>query len=133
MCLSNLAGSIKNLLSSGEKKFVFYKLVLNKGGTLVSPYHQEYKWVVGYNESDSKQRQARKSDWVIISKGIHVCRFRKEAARLRQGYKNKRIVKVICLKEDLVGANNDQAVFTKVYLTREEYRKATRKKKKVKL
>lgn len=124
MCLVNSVKSVKELLGTKKKIFKFYKIVIKLEYTfgLRSLHRYNYIWKVGVNLSSSRARKPRlRNDG--IDHGIHV--FRKLESAQRHSDVS-RILEVICNKADLLGANETEAVFRKVRVSRKAYKDALR-------
>ena len=131
MCLYNKPYSVRHLLEGRNKTIVGYKVLTNN---MISPY-LHHPFVQGENRSNSRKTQASLR-YERIDKGIHVFTTLKaaqeEISNLRKEpcYLHKikyKILQVICKKSDLIGASLgfgiDEAVFTKIYISKNEWAK----------
>ena len=125
MCLFSEKNCVKEILDYCPDEFVCYKVlvVIGIGGNyfLKSPFYG-MTYGIGVNKSDATQRSPHLSNtWKIVYEGIHVF-LTKESASNYKSF-GEVIVKVIARKKDLLGADRNHAVFKKVELTKEEYRR----------
>ena len=120
--------------SPGQTKDYFFKLYYVFNKEMISPYweccvfHGE---IISNRESiDFTKSEKRHSE---IYKGIHVCYSSEEIETWKYDARSQDpfdqgtlvVVKVSAKKEDFVGCDGQgNAVFTKVHLSRAEYRKA---------
>ena len=94
---------------------------------LYSLYHYNYKYKPGWNKSD---RPNKTCTGFVCNKGIHV--FTSEAYAKSYLGIGQLLLKVICYNKDLVavGKYHDE-VYTKVFLPKDEYDDALKRKGKV--
>jgi len=89
-----------------------------------------YRWKPGWNKSNRYTGTYVTNNEIIkgIDRGIHVCMTRKAAREWTTD--GDRIVKVICYNKDCVAFDSlsPQAVYTKVFLARDEYKNALKRK-----
>ena len=121
MCMVNCTISVERLLK-GPSKITCYKVLYFINNELQSTVYEKV-WKPGWNKSNSKSTQINKNSGKLIYRGIHV--FLTKPAKNTGKY--RRVVKFTALRSNLIGANNGNlAVFTKVFLSKEEFDKATR-------
>ena len=99
-----------------DKKKIFYKIYLENGAILKSPvyYHISNDSKIGdvvVSDRGSKGVYFNGNSLTRIGKGIHVFRTKKSAIKYWPG---RSVFKVLCKKEDLVGADKNKAAFMKV-------------------
>lgn len=117
----------------GRKYIICYKYLhayydcYNKFQTLSPHFNTGYD--IGWNISNrgSLSLLATELSRCEVDKGIHV--YTTFFHLCNRGY-DTQYVKVKCYEEDFVSAGNGEAVFMKVYITREEWRAFKRRVKK---
>jgi hypothetical protein len=117
MCLYSSETDTKLLQKRLEKNgyLMLYKTVkLNENNILSRNYY--HKWKVGWNKADSVDIGLE------IKHGMHVYINREEARNSNASYTT--IIRVKCLKSDLVAAGWHSATFKKVWLDKTEYDRA---------
>ena len=125
----------KQVHSNGMVKV--WKILRSFNNILVSPVKSYYTWKTEWNKSNRLDQELTydEKNQLTINYGIHVFLTRKETrewARLewpRLDGLNYVIVPVYVYKKDLVARNKREAVFTKVFLKKEDYQKAIKKGK----
>lgn len=132
MCLFNSPNSVKSFLKKRRgKTAIVYKVVkFNKDvNKLFPPMYlwgkQRMQYKLGWNAGDSRRNTAsRKRE--DVGPGIHVCLTLAEAKYIANGQDNRKIMKVRVLNEDLLGVDYGmvRAVFKKIYISEQEYKKA---------
>jgi len=112
----------KVLKVNSISKFVFFQRLI-----LTSPILNSYKWTSGWNKSDRLDKELTKYETYHqeVSKGIHVF-LEKEDTSYMNLFNIKRtvVVPVYVREKDLVVRNKTQAVFTKVFLKKEDHKTA---------
>lgn len=119
MCLTNCRHSVKRVLEGHRKTIDIWKRLKVINNKLCSPIYLNSEWSPGIKKSNSKRTKTARNH-EKINRGIHVF-VSYEAAQL--SWINGYTVKMTALKKDLIGANLGQAVFNKVKLSRQEYRR----------
>lgn len=109
-----------------QKAIICYKVVALRpySKDLVSPWHCEFKWKIGWNKSNRQSNKLTDSDIIsgTVYNGIHVFWTLKDARKYKAT--SEIVVPIRCHAKDFVGKNGSHAVFTKVYLYADDYRKA---------
>ena len=106
-------------LSEGSKPF------------LISPYRVWFRWKPGWNKSSriSSKIASYEEFAGLIDVGMHVFLDKKSATNFKNSL--EKIVPVYAYKKDFIAAGKDglrnEAVFTKVFLKKEDYDKAISK------
>ncbi len=128
MCL-NFSQDATLALQQGEWPIKAYKVLRwDFNGHLLSPYHSDFEWRSGVNQSDRPSAERQSDQEREIARGIHVF-LHYEQAKMSVDCEQV-VVELICQREHLVGAGSDNgsairsAVFTEVTLTDEEYARA---------
>ena len=116
MCLFNNARYLKQLLSKQE--IICYKVLNYKNGKLRSQIYNKV-WRIGCNLS-SRKSSKRVGDGISVDEGIYVYLKKPTSA-------SAIIVKLKGLTENLIASDGNLAVFTKVFLSKEEFDKAKTK------
>ena len=97
--------------------YKYVVIVTNQPIKITSYYHFNHIWKPGWNKCNGKIRTYKNRKYITeIYQGIHVYR----ESKFCDGYHNSNM-KVKCYLKDFVGADKSSAVFTKVYLLKEEY------------
>ena len=122
-------------------KISVWKVLRDEGDDdLRSTTVRNFRWRPGINSSGRKHTRVRferakirrvwNGDWqtvMQISSGLHVCKTRKLAIVYAEGWgQSARIVRLSARAEELVGANETEAVFRSLELSQKEYDKALR-------
>ena len=95
---------------------------------------QSYVWKPGYNKSDRQTLELDMDEVTYgrVNRGIHVSTSQ-AMARTWVFYNCSRLVKVVCYNKDLVAVGKDgDEVYTKVFLPKDEYNDALKRKGKEK-
>ena len=125
MCLINCPEQVISILESKEKEITCYKILEKSVENNLFSLHYPIQYRPGIIKSDANYLRIG-SYGAIINKGIHVYRTLKLAtyiyARIKSNCQSIVIVKVTGKKEDLLGANLEEMVFSKVTLDEEEYK-----------
>lgn len=123
MCLYSKAKATNKFLAEKKAKGLEYitcykKLRLEWNGDLVSPLMgREYK--AGWNKANTRRKLCKVNK--RITRGIHVYLTRNRAKRC---WINSITVPVRCYLKDFVGVDgHGEAVFTKVFITKQVYNK----------
>lgn len=135
MCLFSSAWHVKKILNRKTKSGAnfYYKVVLvcKKSKVVSGPYQRHYVYKPGVNRSDSKQRRPALEDGVRINEGIHVLKTMKDAKWLAQfrnsaaigSYVTCKVIRVYAYQCDLLGSDNSDAVFKKIYIPAKAYKR----------
>lgn len=129
MCLENDPKEVRKLLASKKKEWTFYKVLkrtVSPGGIkLASLLYCDDKpeWTVGENKSSHKGKNERLVE-TSVYQGIHVYMTAEIATHEEGVASDMALVKVKCLAQDLLGADDRRAVFSKVVLDKKEFDKA---------
>lgn len=121
MCLINDPKLVRKMLNRKADSFVFYKVLNRFGHRLISPYRAT-RWQAGTTVSNT-ERKGPLLTAGRVTRGIHVYTNRR-AAIIDSCYREAVLVRVVCQKKDLLGAEENEAVFKEVYLSEKEYAKA---------
>lgn len=130
MCLYNDIELAKKLRAGKKKLFTCYKIVwrnINKDGhyEYISLYF-DHKWKSGINKSDAYLDSIENT---IINNGIHTYSTRAEATFYnRYNSSNCVIIKVIGESQHIIGAGDNQLVFTQVKFDRPQVRPKSKRK-----
>lgn len=131
MCLDNFKINKKELFGD-QDSITLYKVVelnlnhnsiiKNKKAKYKAPYRGNTYKLNRVNISDRKGRYVSPSEHLYreINKGIHVCLSFCRADIIKSWGRNRVILKCLCLKEDYVAHNHEDAVFTKIKLLSKE-------------
>jgi len=95
---------------------------------------KSHTWKPGYNKSDRQTLGLSMDENIFgrVDKGFHVSTSR-AMARTWLFYNCSRLVKVVCYNKDLVAVGNDgDEVYTRVFLSKDEYNDALKRKGKEK-
>lgn len=93
---------------------------------VTGPYRKNYIYHPGINKSDSRQKLQNKNQ-KSIDKGIH-CFTSKRAAKNYDDWCEYTLVTIYADIDDLICIGEDkQAVFKKIYLSKESYNRVLRK------
>lgn len=131
MCLHNSKELVLKFLKETKRKkrkWVWKYKVLGKNyfrKFLYSPYFSQNYWIAGIHKSNSSSTKPTLQN-IDIRRGIHVCNTKERAQKLMNNGVGPIIVRVRCCVKDLIGVSNNESVFTKVYLPKSEYLKATK-------
>lgn len=132
MCLFLDMLETQKLLGKNKRTVTVFKILRLEKGKLCSLIHNKYVWKPGLNIMAGIRRKNiqtyKVKNWFAtnsastISKGIHSYR----SLKITEYHYNPTqiIVKFIANLDDLIGANHEEMVFTKLYLTKQEYNKA---------
>lgn len=97
-----------------------YKVLLKSLNGLSGPfYYHSYK--PGWNNSG-----VQKSNKMLIHEGMHVFNSLTEAKNMceRLGIDRHVVVKVKCCNKDFLGMDKYESAYTKIWLSKDEYKKA---------
>jgi len=112
-------------------KRVYWKVVINRYDGINSSVKSCFEWKPGWNISDRPliSLNIMEGRNQIVERGIHVFTSRKQA-RKSVWFFGHRVVKVICYNKDCVAFDEGgtEAVYTKVFLARDEYKSALTRK-----
>ena len=121
MCLSNQPSVVKKILEEEKDVIIAYKVLKKVKDRLYAPMQVGFVYKRGVNKSNSnRKRHCRK--YTDITRGIHVFRNLEAAQDFKES--DEVVVKVRACKANLIGANDEQMVFTEINITRIEYAKA---------
>ena len=126
MCLINNPSSVQTLLEKYKEheSLPFWKRYQWHENALISPY---YRMILDLSTNKIRSDATRKLSKVrcFIDRGIHVFQTRRLTKEL--AWEDELIIKVWGNKEDLIGANNYEAVFKKVYIDETQYHQLCRR------
>jgi hypothetical protein len=115
---------------------IFYKVVLKetklnsntksvtKSVALTGLYRYGFKYNIGTNISNSVETYRNRYKDRRIDQGIHVYRTIATAQKIQEKNYGSILIEVSCKRCDLIGADNESAVFTKVHIPKSEFMKA---------
>jgi hypothetical protein len=122
------------------KVHTYYKVVTSKYTTISipslpyykidisgfsGPFYGNIEYKPGVFKSDRKLRSVGLNQ-KEITRGVHVCTNLTHAIKLRNNYDFRTIIKVQCDDRDLVMINDNEAVYMKITISKEEHQKGLR-------
>jgi len=122
------------------KVHTYYKVVSSKYTTIIipappfyktnisglcGPFYSNREYKPGVFKSDRKLRSVGFNQ-SAITRGVHVCTNLTHAINLRNNYGLRTIIKVQCDDRDLVMINDNEAVYMKITISKEEHKKGLR-------
>ena len=135
MCLCIDADSIKQATELRKKSgYRVYWKVISKGyqEKLMFSILHSHRWKPGWNKSNREMGTEVHVNELFegMDRGMHVCLTRDEARVWASAQSNDKIVKVKCYNKDCVAFDKrlPTAVYTKVFLARDEYKSAMKRK-----
>lgn len=115
---------LRRFAKTKSKKLKFWKVVSIFSGKPKSPFYDKV-WKPGWNKSNAKRKQLCVADGTKINGSIHVCTTLGKAQNLLNEY--RWVIQVECYESDFIAVgNNEDAVFTQVFLSESEYLKVMR-------
>ena len=131
MCLHINTIKTKTARENKTGKVVRWKVVTQNYLPSLSSLCYAFKWKPGFNESNRINLNLDEFErkYNAVGYGIHVCTTRKEARRWAT-MRGRRIIKVICYKKDLIAVGNNDEVYMKVFVPKDEYDSAINRKSK---
>lgn len=132
MCLPYNHENTENFKKKKVKSIMCYKLLEKRKQKnkfiLVSPIYYTKRWLPGECRSNRRSKSVSNSEIRYgVDKGIHVYLTKRAAENNKSSWEV--LVKVTCYLKDFIACSNsdyNEAVFTKVYLSKEEYDKAVK-------
>jgi hypothetical protein len=133
MCL--VVNELKTARAKRTKKRsrLWYKVVTMRGrwelNSLNSP-HFYHQWSPGFNASTRHTADIYEGPGFGLLRGIHVCTTKRLAKQIASNDNLRIILTVRCHKKDLVAVGNEDALYTRVFLSKREYQRAMKKAEK---